>query len=236
MTSQVMRCQQALVSQNAGRRYFSAGEVQAPEEPQESSLADINTRVGADNTFDENKHGYVLTFPWNFEEVVAQAEADHSVMSESSYWHKFMTNTRSIVDLNNVFREFHQACAIPDHKALKNICEPKLASMVSDSLRRIHFHGLDVEMANLTVEQPSIRILKAEVHQGLNLDRSQNLPLNAYNVTGNHSISGAPWRTYSSKTNDRRHFLDVLEADTHRNYLVQLTCVVESPMKLFVYN
>ena len=44
------------------------------------------------------------------------------------------------------------------------MCEPRLAKTVSESLKRIHFHGLDVEMANLTIEQPSIRILKAEVH------------------------------------------------------------------------
>jgi hypothetical protein len=25
-----------------------------------------------------------------------------------------MTNTRSVIDFNNLYREFHQACAIPD--------------------------------------------------------------------------------------------------------------------------
>ena len=83
-----------------------------------------------------------------------------------------MVNTRSINDFNVLFREFHQFCAIPDYEGLQNICEPKLASYVSESLQRIHFHGLDVEMANLTVEQPSIKILKAEVHKNLKVDRS----------------------------------------------------------------
>ena len=36
------------------------------------------------------------------------------LLAESSYWHKFMVNTRSIVDYNTLYREFHQACAIPD--------------------------------------------------------------------------------------------------------------------------
>ena len=30
--------------------------------------------------FDEKKHGYVLTFPWNFEEVIAEFESDYRVM------------------------------------------------------------------------------------------------------------------------------------------------------------
>jgi len=94
----------------------------------------------------------VLTFPWNFEEVIAEFEADYKVMPQSSYWHKFMTNTRSIIDFNTLFREFHQACSIPDQAGLEKICEPKLASYVGNSLERIHFHGLDVEMANLTIE------------------------------------------------------------------------------------
>ena len=102
-----------------------------------------------------------MTFPWNFEEVLDDY-AKHRPMSESSYWHRWMTNSRT-VDFNNLFREFHQACAIPDQQGLDKVCEPRLASYVGDSIRRIHFHGLDVEMANLTVEQPSIKILKAEV-------------------------------------------------------------------------
>ena len=158
-------------------------------------------------------------------------------MSSSSFWHKFMTNTRAEVDFNNLFRDFHQSCAIPDHEGIQRICEPKLANYVSESIKRIHFHGLDVEMANLTVEQPSIKVLKAEVHQGLNLDRASNAPSQSdYNISSNHSMFGAKWRTYAPKSRDSRHFLDVLDADTHRPYLVSITCLVESPMKLFVFN
>ena len=63
-----------------------------------------------------------------------------------------MNNTRSIVDFNNLYREFHQACAIPDQQMLDRICEPRLAKAVGESLDRIHLHGLDVEMNNLTIE------------------------------------------------------------------------------------
>ena len=119
------------------------------------------------------------------------------------------------------------------------MCEPRLAKAVSESLKRIHFHGLDVEMANLTIEQPSIRVLKAEVHQNLSLNRDDNeQSLSAYNVSSNHNIFGAPWKTYSPKdpSKDKRDLLDVLEGESHKPYLVQMTCVVESPMKLYVQN
>lgn len=102
--------------------------------------------------FDDNKHGYLLTFPWNFPEVIEEFESDYKPMSESAYWHRFMMNTRSIVDFNNLYRNFHQQCAIPDYNGLKITCEPKLANYVSENLRVIHQHGLDVEMANLTIE------------------------------------------------------------------------------------
>ena len=114
-------------------------------------MGSLNERVGADLSFNENKHAYVLQFPWNFEHVLEDAD-QMRVIPSSSYWHKMMVNTRSIVDFNNLYREFHQACAIPDYDMLKRICEPRLASTVTESIKRIHYHGLDVEMANLTVE------------------------------------------------------------------------------------
>ena len=146
-----------------------------------------------------------------------------------------MTNSRAIVDFNNLFREFHQACAIPDYNGLNKICEPRLANYVGESLKRIHFHGLDIEMANLTIEQPSIRVLKAEIHQGLNVDRDSNKSKLDYNVTSNHNIFGAKWNTYVPKNGDNRDILDVFQKN-HSPYLVSLTCLVESPMKLYLLN
>ena len=106
-----------------------------------------------------------------------------------------------------------------------------MASVVGDNLRTIKFHGLDVDMANLTVEQPSIQVLKAEVSENLVVDRSLNLPLDQYDVGSGH------WgKRYVPKSGDTRSPLDVLEADSHRPYLVALTCLVESPMKLYVQN
>jgi hypothetical protein len=90
--------------------------------------------VGADTEFSESKHGYVLTFPWNFEEVISQAHSQYNLLPASSYWNRFMHNSRAIVDFNKLFREFHQYCAIPDYQGLNKICEPNLASYVSESL------------------------------------------------------------------------------------------------------
>lgn len=91
-------------------------------------------------------------------------------------------------------------------------------------------------MANLTIEQPSIRVLKAEVSQGLKVDRSLNADsVKEYTVTSNHNIFGAKWNTYAAQ-NDQRHFLEALNASDHRPYLVSLTCLIESPMKLYVLN
>ena len=115
------------------------------------SLESKNARLGIDSQFDSQKHAYVLTFPWNFPEIVNSFESQHR-MSASSYWSQFVTNSRAEVDFNNLFREFHQYCSVPDDVGINKICEGKLAQAVNQSVTRIHFHGLDVEMANLTVE------------------------------------------------------------------------------------
>jgi hypothetical protein len=183
MLSRISRLSQsrAVITRFAAVRTFSTQAVQTTQSPVENrSVEEHNRLVGADVAFNEQKHGYVLTFPWNFEQVISDFESNFKPMSTSSYWHKFMVNTRSIVDFNNLFREFHQACAIPDHQGLARICEPRLANYVSESIKRIHFHGLDVEMANLTIEQPSFRVLKVEVNKGVKVNRDENLDLKDY--------------------------------------------------------
>jgi len=72
------------------------------------------------------KHAYVLTFPWNFKEIIKDFEQDFRPMASNSYWHRFvMTNAE--FEFNSLFREFHQYCAIPDYENIDKICEGKLA-------------------------------------------------------------------------------------------------------------
>jgi len=114
----------------------------------------------------------VLAFPWNFPEIVNTFENQHRALPSGSYWARFVLNSRAEVDFNNLFREFHQFCSMPDPAGISKVCEGRLAQAVNQSVQRIHFHGLDVEMANLTVEQPSIKVLKVEINHGLNVERN----------------------------------------------------------------
>jgi hypothetical protein len=72
-------------------------------------------------------------------------------IKEGTFWHKFVFNIGTF-EINKLFREFHQACSLPDYQWIDQVCEGKLAQYVKESVRRIHFHGLDIEMSNLTVE------------------------------------------------------------------------------------
>lgn len=69
---------------------------------------------------------------------------------------------------------------------------------MSESLQRIHFHGLDIEMANLTVEQPRMKLVKVEVSHGVSIERSRNQPASEYNIHKS-SLLGAPLTTYIPK-------------------------------------
>jgi len=60
-----------------------------------------------------------------------------------------------------------------------------------------------------------------------------------YKVGKNHNIGGATWKTYNpvDESKETRDALDAVDSfHTNKPYLVQITCVVESPMKLFVLN
>lgn len=108
-----------------------------------------------------------------------------------------------------------------------------MADYVKKSIKRIRFHGLAIEMANLTVHQPKMRVLKAELIHGLDRERSKNLPKGEY-TEYKSSLFGAPLRTYVPH-NDKRSFLDHLDQN-HKPYIVAITCLIESPMKMFVQN
>jgi hypothetical protein len=65
----------------------------------------------------------------------------------------------------------------------------------------------------------------------LNIERSQNLPKDAYDMLQS-SIMGAKCDYYTQK-NGHKSVLDFLEEE-NRPYLVSVTALVESPMKLYV--
>lgn len=171
----------------------------------------------------------MLTFPWNFQQVLTQYESIRP-LSSSSVWSKFIFNN-AIPEFNSLFLQFHQACALPNYEQLEKILEGRLNQYVSESVQRIHFHGLDIEMANLTVEQPKMKLIKVELSHGVNVQRSWNSPASEYNIQKSN-LMGAPLTTYIPK-NDTRSFLDNLDTN-HRPYVVAATVLVESPMKLYV--
>lgn len=174
----------------------------------------------------------MLTFPWNFPEIVNSFESKHR-SSAGAYWSNFVKYSRSEVDFNILFREFHQYCSVPDDIGINRICEGKLAEAVNQSVTRIHFHGLDVEMANLTVNQPNMKVLNVELHHGLNVERNQNASKDDYSISES-SILGAPTKYYVPK-NDQRHVLDNC-SPKHKPYVIAVTMLIESPMKMFVQN
>lgn len=79
--------------------------------------------------FDSAKHAHVLTFPWNFPEVVEPFEAKYRPIT--GFWAKFVDNSGSEFDFNNLYREFHQSCALMDNEGIEKICEPRLAEAVN---------------------------------------------------------------------------------------------------------
>ena len=223
------------------RTFSDAPAVQAEEgENQVETQESLNARVGADETFSERKHAYVLTFPWNFPQIVDRYTSEYPGITEKSgdseaFWRLYVENSGCLFDFNKLFREFHQACALPDVEGLHYCCEGRLATAVGASVERIHFHGLDIEMANLTVEQPMINVLKVEIAHGLSLQRDANGSKDRFEVSEGTTL-GAPTTYYTpTEEHDTRHWLDFLDSKS-KPYCISVTAMIESPMKLYVQN
>ena len=210
----------------------SFSEVSVTQEEGEKTVGSVEeewARIGADQEFSEQKHAYVLTFPWNYPQIIENFQSQRTI-SESSYWGRYVKYS-STYEFNVLFREYHQACAMLDPEGINKVCEGKLADAVNQSLERIHFHGLDIEMANLTVQQPSIRVLSVEINHGLSIERKNNGALEDYDITKS-SIIGTPCTYYVPK-NAKRDIVDGYDAEP---YSIAVTALIESPMKLFVQN
>lgn len=91
-------------------------------------------------------------------------------------------------------------------------------------------------MANLTVKQPKIKVLKVEVSHGINIERKLNKPKDQYTIKTS-KMMGEQFNTYilNKQGQDDRHFLDHLDSN-HKPYVVALTLLIESPMKMYVQN
>jgi hypothetical protein len=223
------------------RTFCATAEVEEQTEDQklqamseEERAVYFSQKFGADLTFNSRKHGYILNFPWNFEEVIRDYEENFKPLDAGSFWHKWVFNREADRDFNELFRVFHQACAIPDEEGLDRVCEPRLAQYMKKSIEEIRFHGMNIELSNLRAIQPNIQVLNVELKYGLSVDRSENKPEDAYEVTQSNLL-GAPMTLYTNKKGDDRSIWDALDAN-YKPYLVSVTTLIESPMKLHVKN
>lgn len=201
---------------------------------EEERLVHFSQKFGADLSFNSRKHGYILTLPWNFDEVIRDYEQDFKALDSKNFWHTWVFNREVDRDFNELFRVFHQSCAIPEESGIDRVCEPRLADYMKKSIKNIHFHGMDIELANLTNHSPKIEILNVELSHGISVDRTANKPKDAYTVSKS-SIMGAPLTYYADTKNDNRSIFDCLDRD-YKPYLVAVTALIHSPMKLYVWN
>ena len=81
------------------RNFSTSGEVQQVEDEQalehmteEERLIFESKKFGADLAFNNRKHGYILSFPWNFEEIIRDYEQDFTPLAEGDFWHRWIFN------------------------------------------------------------------------------------------------------------------------------------------------
>ena len=209
---------------------IAQAEGDAPTLTPEEEFNLSQAKFGADMTFSAEKHSYILSFPWGTSDVVDKKFNK----IDSGFWHTFINNREMMIDFNQRFREFHQACAIPDYEWMNTFVESRLQSYLENSIGQISYHGLDLQMANLTVDQPKIDILDVELTHGLPLDTKDRLPREEYDVVEG-SFMGAKCTTYTEKGGKKHSLLDNFDT-SYKPYVMTTTALIHSPMKLFVYN
>lgn len=115
MLSLWRRCNHA-APVTARRAFTTAANVEVRDETksldsmtEEEKLVARCQKFGADLAFNSRKHGYILSFPWNFEEVIKDYERDFKPLDAGNFWHKWVHNRECDRDFNELFRVFHQS-------------------------------------------------------------------------------------------------------------------------------
>ena len=90
---------------------------------------------------------------------------------------------------------------------LEKVCEPHFLEYMKQSLDQIHFNGLDVEMANLTVNQPKINVVNVELTKGIPLDRTARGSKDDWSASES-SFLGAKCTKYTHASGKSGNFLD----------------------------
>ena len=99
------------------RQFSTAAEMSTVEEDkelenmsEEEKLIAKSKKFGADLAFNERKHGYILSFPWNFDEVIQDYEHEFTPLDEKNFWYKWIYNREADRDFNELFRVVNSNC------------------------------------------------------------------------------------------------------------------------------
>ena len=68
-----------------------------------------NVSMFADLAFNTSKHGYILSFPWNYDEIIKDFEDDFTPFKSNSFWYTWVKNRELMRSFSELFRVFHQS-------------------------------------------------------------------------------------------------------------------------------
>ena len=193
---------------------------------------------GAENEVSPRNEELFKSFPFPSptytEEIMSTKDMglDHMLLDVYS---KLVSTGEFIEDFDILYREIHQWCAIPDMEGICHACEHNLAHKLWGVIQHIRNTGCSINIANLTVRQPSWTLLNAQIHKGLYTQRERNGKRGYYDITNANLFGLAyPMNVYAHKYTPT-HILDSFDA-SYKPYLLQITMAVHSPMKWFILN
>ena len=94
----------------------------------------------------------MLTFPWNFPEIIDKFQKPGPGASK---WQNYVTNSRSVVQFNNLFRVFHQSCALNDQDVIigtKAVKEPQFVTDMCKAFPGNIIVGLDAQDGRVAID------------------------------------------------------------------------------------
>jgi len=189
-------------------------------------------KFGSDKELDTNKHKYIFEFPWFEENLLKNFESKEK--SIPNYWKMFLNNRGCYNDFSFLYRELHQWFALKDYNGIKYLCEGKLSNKLTNILKEITRNGFDLEMTDISNQQPNLKILEVEAFKNIEIEREKNFNYNSELREGRLWGFG-PQIFFAQPHNKNEDIIDWIQ-DDYKPYLVSVTVLFNSKMRLLLYN
>ena len=186
----------------------------------------ISHKIGSDLYLNQEKLQVIENSGFYFNEL--DSKINFAGKEISGWRFNYLKNMGLLSEYDDIFREFLQNCARLDENGVNLNCEPRLAHLIKIKLQELKRFSFNLEVNTIKIRQ-NYKLLRMEIFKNINIDRSLNREFSKYNI-GSYNMGLSNMVVANEKGEDQSF------AQNEKPFILACTMLVQSPMRLAIYN